>query len=626
MNIKMYKCYALFQRELILKEEEIEKKLQEKDEEGRLALEELELRFKSVTVKEDSQLKLSQELELTITKLSSEKQQLQSQLSALKTELSSVCDQIKDELKDELDSLRDKLKETQQNLEESQLERSKANEIHADEKVQLEQKIENLTKAVEVADDKKDLFGDNERLKSELEAKKEELNKVESTLKTIEIELETQLTSVSQLSENNQILQNVQQKHDTLESELQVKLEELKSYSCQLEEANRANQDCQNQLKSTSDQLEAFKQEISEKNNNVIQLESALQMAEQKSESHANQLEQVMSQLAQGDENHNSSLAAFKKKSTDLEKEIIELKNREASLKSNEQQMIAYQKELQDQIVAFEETETCFDVQLLQAKQRLTDKEEEMKQLAIDLELKSRLEREKLENALQMAEQKSENHANQLEQVMSQLAQGDENHNSSLAAFKKKSTDLEKEILELKNREASLKSNEQQMIAYQKELQDQIGAFEETESRFQRQLEQAKQRLTDKEDEIKQLAIDLELKSRYEQEKEVSNKELQMQSIEYQKKLQDQLEQAKTENDTLLRESDSLAKQLNDKVQEALKETETLRSQLNATKVRIKKVNVWRFLKHFGGIIRAENQAHIFFPSNCNGLILDSVI
>ena len=67
MNVEMYKCCALFQRELILKEEEIEKKLQEKDEEGRLALEELELRFKSVTVKEDSQLKLSQELELTIT-------------------------------------------------------------------------------------------------------------------------------------------------------------------------------------------------------------------------------------------------------------------------------------------------------------------------------------------------------------------------------------------------------------------------------------------------------------------------------------------------------------------------------------------------------------------------------
>ena len=156
---------------MILKEEEIEKKLQEKDEEGRLALEELELRFKSVTVKEDSQLKLSQELELTITKLSSEKQQLQSQLSALKTELSSVCEQIKDELKDELDSLRDKLKETQKNLEESQLEQSKANEIHAEEKVQLEHKIENLTKAVEVADDKKDLFGDNERLKIELEAK-----------------------------------------------------------------------------------------------------------------------------------------------------------------------------------------------------------------------------------------------------------------------------------------------------------------------------------------------------------------------------------------------------------------------------------------------------------------------
>ena len=103
-----------------------------------------------------------------------------------------------------------------------------------------------------------------------------------------------------------------------------------------------------------------------------------------------------------------------------------------------------------------------------------------------------------LEKSLEVAKEESNNNASQLEKVISQLAQVDEKHNSSLTAIKKKSTDLEKEILELKNREASLKGNEQQMIAYQKELQDQIGTFEKTEANFQRQLQQAKQKLSDK--------------------------------------------------------------------------------------------------------------------------------
>ena len=117
------------------------KQLQEKDEEGRLALEELELRFKSISAKEDSQVKLSHELELKITQLSGEKQQLHSQLATLKTELNSVCEQIKEELKDELDSLRKKLVETQQQLEEARLEGSKVIE----EKVKLENQVKNLS-------------------------------------------------------------------------------------------------------------------------------------------------------------------------------------------------------------------------------------------------------------------------------------------------------------------------------------------------------------------------------------------------------------------------------------------------------------------------------------------------
>ena len=82
------------------------------------------------------------------------------------------------------------------------------------------------------------------------------------------------------------------------------------------------------------------------------------------------------------------------------------------------------------------------------------------------------------------------------------------------------------------------------------------------------------------EEEMKQMSVELELKSRHEREKESSNKELQIQSIEYQKKLQEELEQAQTENDALLRKSENLAKELIEN-QEALKEANKLRSQLD---------------------------------------------
>ena len=169
-------------------------------------------------------------------------------------------------------------------------------------------------------------------------------------------------------------MQDVRNQCDTLKAKFEDKVNELKICNHQLQEAEKVNKDYQNQLKTTSDKLEAFKHEISEKDSNLSELEESFEKAKQESTDNASQLEQVLSQLAQVDENHNSSLAAIKKKSTDLEKEILELKNRETSLKGNEQQMIAYQKELQDQIGTFEKTEANFQRQLQQAKQKLSDK------------------------------------------------------------------------------------------------------------------------------------------------------------------------------------------------------------------------------------------------------------
>ena len=64
-------------------------------------------------------------------------------------------------------------------------------------------------------------------------------------------------------------------------------------------------------------------------------------------------------------------------------------------------------------------------------------------------------------------------------------------------------------------------------------LQDQLQENEETIQRIRK----------DNEEEITKLKQDLDLKIRHEREKENSHKDFQKQSIEYEKKLQDQIEE-----------------------------------------------------------------------------------
>ena len=94
--------------------------------------------------------------------------------------------------------------------------------LNAGEKEQLESQIKNLTLAV--ADDKNELVSENKRLESEIQLKEGELNKVEVTLKAIEVELESQLSSNSQLNENYEKLQDVRNQYDTLKAEFEDKV------------------------------------------------------------------------------------------------------------------------------------------------------------------------------------------------------------------------------------------------------------------------------------------------------------------------------------------------------------------------------------------------------------------
>ena len=157
---------------------------------------------------------------------------------------------------------------------------------------------------------------------------------------------------------------------------------------------------------------------------------------------------------------------------------------------------------------------------------------------------------------------------NELKEELSQLQEKlNQEEKMKLQLIEEKSmelklkNDLEKQIFDLQNRETSLKGNEQNMIAYQKELQDKISKFEheaistkELVDKLHLELKNKQQEVLAKEQqnqaEIAKLKADLDLKIRHEREKETSFKDLQVQSIEYQKKLQEQLTDMEKQLDT----------------------------------------------------------------------------
>ena len=96
-------------REIALKEEDMRKRLNDKEDEGKLALEELALRLSSSSNAQDNSKKLILDLETAVKNLSCEKERLTAELKELKIELSTVCSSIQQELKEELSQLQAKL-------------------------------------------------------------------------------------------------------------------------------------------------------------------------------------------------------------------------------------------------------------------------------------------------------------------------------------------------------------------------------------------------------------------------------------------------------------------------------------------------------------------------------------
>merc|ERR1711872_236084 len=100
------------------------------------------------------------------------------------------------------------------------------------------------------------------------------------------------------------------------------------------------------------------------------------------------------------------------------------------------------------------------------------------------------------------------------------------------------------------------------MVGYEKELHSRISTLENENVALQKSKEELDEKVKSldteiikirqaNEEEIRRLKQDLDLKIRHEREKENSHKEFQKQSIEYEKKLQDQLEDKDSQMDDL---------------------------------------------------------------------------
>jgi chromosome segregation ATPase len=154
----------------------MQKQIQEKEEEGRLAFEELELRVSSISAGDDSKSKLLRDLETKLKEVGAEKKHLQTELLRIKEELNSVCSEIKIELKEELETLKENNRQVQINLERA-TEKLVKNE---DEKKQLVNKVKDLNTQINEYESCKEVLEKNEReYNDKIEAIKAQLVTVE---------------------------------------------------------------------------------------------------------------------------------------------------------------------------------------------------------------------------------------------------------------------------------------------------------------------------------------------------------------------------------------------------------------------------------------------------------------
>jgi len=608
------------ERELTRQEEDLSKRLREVEEEGRLGKEELELRLSALSVREGQQGQQIVELQAEKVSLQQQITEQRSQIEAIKEKQQGVkaekiileeklCKQSQQldflqgkidsqtnaeiSLKEDFAAVKETIKQKESALVAVQsdlqaalanVDEYKAKLARADENLNtaMEEKAKEITDLLEtVTKSEEEVRIVRAKLDEADNRRKEESSEHVQRLKTLEAELEKVASagtdeeaafnsrlSIMQASYNTELgekeaeINRLNEQTDGLRQACQ-ELEERLKYN--LESSLKSEEEMEARAKGLEEQLE--KQQ--ENNRMLVNLEQAKSDLEARIAALLTDLEgkaKVDSQLADIKTHEQELLAIIEQNKI----ELSDLTNRLESKAKMEQETFDKVGKLESEIVKMEADLTSKNDTLSKANTKLDDAkvrlqkmhklEEQAKFLESELdkrivELKKKDETEK--NLRQQLEDLGNAHRNETE-VLQRHAEDSNTQRSS----------LDKELQSLKDQLNSRHALQDQMVNYEKELQSRVSILETEKTSMEsalRAMEEEKLLAIDEvatlkrtnREEVEALKQDLEMKIRLEREKETSYKDLQKQSIEYEKRLQDQLEEKNIRIDQLNREMET---------------------------------------------------------------------
>jgi len=539
----------------------------------------------------ESSLKTEEESEKKFKDLEEEKAELVTQVGKLKVEVERSCAEESVQL-------------TQSGEERAtlaaELSRAQSQETGLLQSLKsLEANNKDLMQQLETLKDMEDKLASSAEEISSLTDQLKAAKELENKLKSGTEEAETKLLSSS---EQISSLKNQLKIAEELKSNLNNSKEEMSSLKDQLIKA----QEAETKLISSSEEISTLKDRLKSNLTNSKEEISSLkdqltkaQEAETKLISSSEEISTLKDQLKTAEE-FKSKFNSSKKEITSLKKQLKAAKQLETQLESSNSEV----SNLKDQLEALrglvEELETSNEkMSKLQEENEVLESKLRESEVAMETQLESsRSEVADLKNqleALRSLEEKLDSSSENMSRLQkdyrsleSKLQESEATLQETLQARDKNREETAREIENLKDQINGKSVLQEQMVSYEKELQSRISTLEgdklELEVRMKKELEcsEGSQRALDdlkasNLEEIETLKKDLDMKIRLERERDTSHKELQKQSIEYGKRLQDQLEEKNNRIDDLVAELESLrnqtvqTSQTNEKVESSLR-------------------------------------------------------
>ena len=383
-----------------------------------------------------------------------------------------------------------------------------------------------------------------ESLTAERDAIAEELQALKSAKDKLQIEVENKAVLTqqidqlkSQLEQQSSALKTAQTDNDSLNQELRLLRENAEGSQKELNEL-------------MANKLEAKETELTQSHEKVTALSNDLETKESELATCKKTIEEL-----------NSNLEAKEKSSKDVQAKLAvigsakkkldsALKNKSNEIKSLNEKVSSKEQEMSELMSSHEE-----------ALSKLRDDLKSANHDSADFERKNKHQTESIERLTEKIRE-TEDHLKVKDEEMASLKSGLESKCQEVEDMLSRAQDdikgLEDELSSVKNENfqlRSVKDLEEQMISYQKELQEQLKNSETREEALKVEVEQQQELLSkvetdfqeaklSHEEEVSKLKADMDLKIRVERDlKETSFKDLQTQSIEYQKRLQDQLQE-----------------------------------------------------------------------------------